>query len=128
MLRSTPLSNCSDRIAIVGMGCRLPGGVNSADSLWEFLCRGGDGVRDIPSDRWNLDAVYDAEPETPGKSITRRAALLDDVASFDANFFGISPREAAVMDPQQRLLLEVTWRALEDAGIPAESLAGSRTG
>jgi amino acid adenylation domain-containing protein len=128
MLRSTALSECTDKIAIVGIGCRLPGGIESPDSLWEFLCRGGDGVRDIPADRWNSDAVYDPHPETPGKSISRRAALLDEIASFDAAFFGISPREAAVMDPQQRLLLEVTWRALEDAGIPAESLAGSRTG
>jgi amino acid adenylation domain-containing protein len=117
-----------DGIAVVGIGCRFPGGVDSPTSLWEFLCRGGDGVRDVPVDRWNIDAVHDPQPDVPGKSVTRRAALLDDVAGFDAPFFGISPREAAVMDPQQRLLLEVTWRALEDAGIPAEKLAGSRTG
>src|SRR5829696_2639200 len=121
-------SDSSHKIAIVGIGCRLPGGIASPDSLWQFLCSGGDAVREVPPERWNQDAVYDPHPDAPGKSISRRAALLDDIASFDAAFFGISPREAAVMDPQQRLLLEVTWRALEDAGIPAEKLIGSRTG
>ena len=128
MLRNALDSESSEKIAIVGIGCRLPSGIDSPDSLWDFLAQGGDAVRDIPAHRWNLEAVYDPEPDTPGKSISRRAALLDEVASFDAAFFGISPREAAVMDPQQRLLLEVTWRALEDAGIPVENLSGSRTG
>src|SRR5215207_18150 len=128
MLRDTRDPAGGDKIAIIGIGCRLPGGIDSPDSLWDFLAQGGDAVGEIPSNRWNLDAVYDPEPDTPGKSISRRAALLDEVASFDAAFFGISPREAAVMDPQQRLLLEVTWRALEDAGIPVENLSGSKTG
>src|SRR6266540_4528817 len=128
MSRDAGASDSSDRIAIVGMACALPGGLDSPQALWEFLRRGGDAVVDIPADRWNVAAVYDPEPGTAGKAASRRAGLLHDVAGFDAGFFGISPREAAVMDPQQRLLLEVTWRALEDAGIPAESLAGTRTG
>ena len=128
MLHATAFSKSSDAIAIVGIGCLLPGGIESPDALWEFLRRGEDGVVDVPADRWNVDAVYDPQPGVAGKTVSRRAGLLRDVASFDAGFFAISPREAAVMDPQQRLLLEVAWRALEDAGIPAENLAGSKTG
>src|SRR5262245_51689851 len=128
-MRRDVLSQENDeKIAIVGIGCRLPGGIESPDSLWHFLRSSGDAVREIPPERWNLESVYDPHPDTPGKSISRRAALLNDVAAFDAAFFGISPREAAVMDPQQRLLLETTWRALEDAGIPLGKLAGSNTG
>jgi amino acid adenylation domain-containing protein len=128
MLHAHGLATADDRIAVVGIGCLLPGGIESPDALWEFLRRGGDAVIDVPPDRWNMDAVYDPAPGTPGKTVSRRAGLLHDVVSFDAGFFGISPREAAGMDPQQRFLLEVTWRALEDAGIPAEKLAGSNTG
>jgi acyl transferase domain-containing protein len=128
MLHTAGISKSTDQIAIVGIGCSFPGGIESADALWQFLSRGGDAVVEVPADRWNVDAVYDPTPGTPGKAVTRRAGLLRDVASFDAGFFGISPREAALMDPQQRLLLQVAWRALEDAGIPAESLAGSSTG
>jgi acyl transferase domain-containing protein/NADPH:quinone reductase-like Zn-dependent oxidoreductase len=128
MLHTAGISKSTDQIAIIGIGCSFPGGVESPDALWQFLCRGGDAIVEVPADRWNVDAVYDPTPGTPGKSICRRAGLLRDVASFDAGFFGISPREAAQMDPQQRLLLQVAWRALEDAGIPAESLAGSNTG
>src|SRR5215204_3012063 len=104
MLHTTGFSQSSDRIAIVGIGCSFPGGVDSLDSLWDLLCQGGDAVVDVPSHRWNADAVYDPQPGVPGKTASRRAGLLRDVASFDAGFFGISPREAAVMDPQQRLL------------------------
>jgi amino acid adenylation domain-containing protein len=128
MSRDVGASESSDRIAIVGMACALPGGIDSPLALWQFLRRGGDAVIDIPSDRWNVAAVFDPEPGTPGKAASRWAGLLLDISGFDAGFFGISPREAAVMDPQQRLLLEVAWRALEDAGIPAERLAGTRTG
>jgi amino acid adenylation domain-containing protein len=128
MVQITRSSQFTDSIAIVGIGCSFPGGVESPNSLWRFLGQGGDAIVEVPADRWNVDAVHDPLPGTPGKTASRRAGLLQDVASFDAGFFGISPREAAVMDPQQRLLLEVTWRALEDAGIPAESLAGSSTG
>src|SRR5215470_2355106 len=128
MRHTTDFSKSSDRVAIVGIGCLFPGGIESPDALWEFLRRGGDGVVDVPADRWNVEAVYDPEPGVAGMMVCRRAGMLRDVAAFDAGFFAISPREAAVMDPQQRLLLEVAWRALEDAGIPAESLAGSNTG
>jgi amino acid adenylation domain-containing protein len=128
MLHTAGFSKSTDQIAIIGIGCSFPGGAESPHSLWQFLCGGGDAVVDVPADRWNVDAVYDPTPGTPGKTVCRRAGLLHDVASFDAGFFEISPREAALMDPQQRLLLQVAWRALEDAGIPAESLAGSRTG
>lgn len=128
VLPSNNLTKANEEIAIVGIGCALPGGVNSPAELWKFLSEGRDGIVEVPANRWNLDAVYDPQPATPGKLVSRRAAFLNDVMSFDAGFFGISPREAAVIDPQQRLLLEVTWRALEDAGISAESLAGSKTG
>src|SRR5262245_35681466 len=128
MLHTAGISKSTDQIAIVGIGCLFPGGIESPDALWQFLSHGGDAVVEVPVDRWNVEAVYDPTPGTPGKAVTRRAGLLRDVASFDAGFFGISPREAALMDPQQRLLLQVAWRALEDAGIPAESLAGSSTG
>jgi acyl transferase domain-containing protein len=128
MLHTAGISRSSDRIAIIGIGCSFPGGVESPDALWQFLRRRGDAVVEVPPDRWNVEAVYDPMPGTPGKTVSRWAGLLPDVAQFDAGFFGISPREATVMDPQQRLLLQVAWRALEDAGIPAESLAGSSTG
>src|SRR5262245_8507984 len=128
MLHPAGISKSTEQVAIVGIGCSFPGGIESPDALWQFLSGGGDAVVEVPADRWNVDAVYDPTPGTPGKAVTRRAGLLRDVAAFDAGFFGISPREAALMDPQQRLLLQVAWRALEDAGIPAERLVGSSTG
>src|ERR1700683_3474878 len=115
-------------IAIIGMSCILPGGVNSHAELWKFLCDGRDAIVDVPKDRWNNDAVYDSDPGTPGMTPTRRGGFVPDIAAFDAGFFGISPREAAVMDPQQRMLLETAWRALEDAGVQVGRLRGSRTG
>src|SRR5258707_5162810 len=121
----TDLDGLQERIAIVGIGCLLPGGIDSPAALWRFLAAGGDAVIDVPADRWNVDAFYDPEPGTPGKTVSRRGAFLADVAAFDAGFFGISPREAAVMDPQHRLLLENAWRALEDAGVPPRRPPGS---
>ncbi|MFV3130820.1 type I polyketide synthase [Niveispirillum sp. KHB5.9] len=115
-------------IAIVGIGCRFPGGGDGPDGYWRMLCDGVDGVAPIPPDRFDMDAVYDPDPSVPGKSYCRQAALLAEVRGFDAGFFNISPREAVTMDPQQRLLLEVAWEALEHAGIAADRLAGSRTG
>lgn len=115
-------------IAIVGIGCRLPGGADSPARLWQLLSEGFDAIAPIPAERLDLEALYDERPATPGKMMTRWGGLLPDVDRFDADFFGISPREAERLDPQQRLLLEVTWEALADAGIPADRLRGSRTG
>lgn len=112
----------NEPIAIVGMGCRFPGGGNSPEAFWQSLERGVDAIREIPADRWPPNAI-------PGdRQAARWAALLDDVTTFDASFFGISPREAESLDPQQRMLLEVTWEALENAGYNPGQLVGSRTG
>jgi acyl transferase domain-containing protein len=115
-------------IAIIGMGCRFPGGADTPEQYWDLLARGRDAVKEIPSDRMDLDSVFDPRPQTPGKTYSRRAGLLDAPGDFDAEFFGISPREAVTMDPQQRLLLEVSWAALEDAGINPKSLADQNAG
>jgi acyl transferase domain-containing protein len=115
-------------IAIVGIGCRFPGGANDADTFWELLRDGVDTVSEVPPDRWDIDAYYDPDPDAPGKMYTRWGAFLDQVDQFDPQFFGITPREAADMDPQQRILLEVTWEALENAALAPDQLAGSRTG
>ena len=118
----------NEAIAVVGLGCRFPGGASSPDAFWQQLSRGFDGTSEIPSDRWDVDAYYDADPDAPGKMYTRRGAFLDRVDLFDPQFFGIAPREAISLDPQQRLLLEVSWEALEHAGEAPDRLFGSKTG
>ena len=119
----------SEPIAILGMGCRFPGGVTSPDSLWQLLSDGVDATSDFPADRgWNFEALLGPDPEAPGATHVRAGAFVDDVGDFDPAFFGIAPREAQAMDPQQRLLLEVTWEALQRAMIDPSSLHGSDTG
>ncbi|HXL91157.1 MAG TPA: type I polyketide synthase [Streptosporangiaceae bacterium] len=116
-------------IAIVGMGCRFPGGADNPAAYWEFLAAGGDGLVEIPADRWRAEKFYASDASVPGMSRVRRGGFLAQrVDEFDAAFFGISPREADYIDPQQRLLLEVAWEALEDAGATLDELAGSATG
>ncbi|MEP7311632.1 MAG: type I polyketide synthase [Pseudomonadota bacterium] len=115
-------------IAIVGMGCRLPGGVETPQAFWQLLCDGVDAITEVPASRWDAEAVYDADPAAPGKSATCNGGFIGPIDGFDAAYFGILPREAQRMDPQQRLFLEVAIEALDDAGLVRERLAGARAG
>ena len=115
-------------IGVIGMACRLPGGVDSPERLWEALLRGDDLVTEIPPDRWDADEYYDPQPGVPGRSVSKWGAFLDDVAGFDCEFFGIGEREAIALDPQHRLLLETSWEAMEHAGLTRETMADSLTG
>ncbi|MFI7666739.1 SDR family NAD(P)-dependent oxidoreductase [Nocardia sp. NPDC049526] len=114
--------------AIVGIGCRFPGGIDGPGAFWDFLIRKGDGIVEVPPDRWSLDKFYDPDPDAPGRMYTRSGGFLtQSLWEFDAEFFGISQREASIMDPQQRLLLEVAWEALDDSGM-AGRIAGRDIG
>ena len=115
-------------LAIVGIGCRLPGGADSADSLWALLRSETDATSVVPETRWNAARYHDPNPAKVGKIVTQRGGFLREIDQFDPQFFGISPREAHSLDPQQRLLLHATWEALEDGGLPADGLAGSDVG
>ena len=115
-------------IAVIGMACRLPGGIDSPEQLWEALLRGDDLVTEVPPDRWDADEYYDPQPGVPGRSVTKWGGFLDDVAGFDSEFFGISEREATAIDPQHRLLLETSWEAMEHAGLTRETMVDSLTG
>ena len=127
-LPQQPRRRQSDRdIAVIGMGCRFPG-ANSLEAYWQLLVNEADAIREVPPERWDINAYYDPNPNAIDKMQTRWGGFIEAVDQFDAAFFKISPREASSIDPQQRLLLEVTWEAIEQAGIAPQSLAGSQTG
>ncbi|WP_310786111.1 sulfolipid-1 biosynthesis phthioceranic/hydroxyphthioceranic acid synthase [Mycobacterium sp. Z3061] len=115
-------------VAVIGMACRLPGGIDSPERLWEALLRGDDFVTEVPSHRWDVEEFYDPEPGVPGRTVCKWGAFLDDVADFDPEFFGITEREATEMDPQHRLLLQTSWEAMEHAGLTRDALAAVQTG
>ncbi|MCP4117668.1 MAG: SDR family NAD(P)-dependent oxidoreductase [Desulfobacteraceae bacterium] len=118
----------AEPIAVIGMGCRFPGGGNSPEAYWRMLSNGVDAVGPIPPGRWDVDHYYDPDPGAPGRMYCRHGSFIDGIDQFDARLFGISPREAAAMDPQQRVLLETAWAAIHHAGLDAEKLYGSPSG
>ncbi len=122
------LERMTEPIAIIGMGCRFPGGADTPAAFWRLLSNGVDAITEVPKNRWDIDAYYDAAPEAAGKTYARHGGFLAGLEDFDPQFFNIAPREALKLDPQQRLLLEVSHEALEDAGIPGERVAGTATG
>ncbi|MGE2690387.1 type I polyketide synthase [Mycolicibacterium pulveris] len=121
------MSPASEPVAVVGIGCRLAGNITTPAQFWRFLCQGGSAVSEVPAERWEPYLRRDPRNAAVLRDVTRWGTFLDDLPGFDAEFFGVSPREAELMDPQQRLALEVSWEALEHAGVPPRSLAGSDT-
>src|SRR5262249_21586635 len=115
-------------IAIVGIGCRFPGGGNDPESFWRLLAEGRNGIREVPPDRWSIDRYYHPDPGAVGTMVTKWGGFIDGLDAFDARFWSVSPREAMRMDPQQRWLLEVAWEALEDGGTAPSRLRGEKVG
>ncbi len=120
-------TDIAEPVAVVGIGCRFPGNVTGPEGFWQLLVDGVDTIAEVPPDRWDADAFYDPDPSASGRMTTKWGGFVPGVDGFDADFFGITPREAVAMDPQHRMLLEVAWEALEHAGIPPDSLSGTRT-
>src|SRR3954453_3772331 len=123
-----PRSRHAEPIAIVGIGCRFPGGANDPQQFWRLLTDGVDAITTVPQDRWHARAFYDPDPATPGKTYASQGGFISDIDMFDASFFGMSPREATRADPQQRILMEVAYEAIEDAGMAPERIAGTNSG
>ncbi|MCP9793026.1 SDR family NAD(P)-dependent oxidoreductase [Vulcanococcus limneticus Candia 3F8] len=115
-------------IAIIGVGCRLPGGVKDAESFWDLLREGRDAITEVPPERWDLTKHFDPDPQAPLRLHVSQGGFIDGIDQFDPSFFGITPREAVCMDPQQRLLMEVAWQTLEDAGQPLDGIRGQQVG
>lgn len=124
----SPVGPSTLPVAVIGLACRLPGGIDSPQRFWEALLRGADLVGEVPPDRWDSDRYYGPEPGVPGRSVSRWGAFLDDIGGFDAEFFGMTEPEATATDPQHRLLLETSWEAVEHAGLDPAALARSQTG
>src|SRR6476620_1806821 len=123
------IAQAKDKIAIVGISCRFPGGANSIDEYWNLLVNGEDGVSDVPENRWELEKYYDEDKTAPGKMYSKKAGFLNiNIDEFDARFFNISPKEATALDPQQRMVLELTWEAFENANMDITKYNGTNTG